>query len=156
VSDLHFHSRLARRNSRRHETVARLALCIARSEVDRDSDVVRAPRIHAHGEKPGAKLVELTDLQWEFFFTCWRYNLDFHRQSPRTQWMFNLGVPLYYYGLGRKLFGSPMKYPLFRLGHLPDWLLARKLYLDFRRPPKYKVPDFVEIPVHEFRPELHE
>jgi radical SAM superfamily enzyme YgiQ (UPF0313 family) len=108
------------------------------------------------GKKPGAKLVELTDLQWEFFFTCWRYNLDFHRQSPRTQWMFNLGVPLYYYGLGRKLFGDSMKYPLFRLGHVPDWLLSRKLYLDFRRPPKYSAPDIVEIPAYEARPGLPE
>lgn len=37
----------------------------------------------------------------------------------------------YYYFLGRRLFGKAMKYPLLRMGHFPEWLLKRKLYLDF-------------------------
>jgi hypothetical protein len=31
-----------------------------------------------------AKLYKLTDLQWEFFFTCWRYNMDFFHRSKRA------------------------------------------------------------------------
>jgi len=33
------------------------------------------------GKKESAKLFELTDLQWEFFLTCWRYNVDVWRGS---------------------------------------------------------------------------
>ncbi len=110
------------------------------------------------GEKASAKLVELTDLQWEFFFTCWRYNIDFYRKSPSLQWRFNLGIPFYYYLLGRRLFGKAMKYPLYRLGHFPEWYLRRKLYLDFSsdKEPRYRVPDHVEIPDHRMRPAIPE
>lgn len=106
----------------------------------------------------GAKLVELTDLQWEFFFTCWRYNIDFYRNTPSVQWKFNLGVPFYYYLMGRRLFGEGMKYPLFRLGHFPEWFLRRKLYLDFsgRQKPRYRAPEHVEIPEHGMRPLIPE
>ena len=34
------------------------------------------------GANESAKLAKLTELQWEFFFTCWRYNLDFYRNDP--------------------------------------------------------------------------
>lgn len=105
--------------------------------------------------KASAKLFELTDLQWEFFFTCWRYNLDFwHRGWVHSR--FNLGVPIYYYLLGRKLFGSGIKYPLFRLGHFPEWMLRRKLYLDFSngRQARYHVPEHVPVPEHRRRPEI--
>ena len=102
-----------------------------------------------------AKLLELTDLQWEFFFTCWRYNLDFWR-SGSVHWRFNMGIPIYYYLLARKLFGSGVKYPLFRLGHFPEWFLRRKLYLDFssRQPPRFRTPLYVPIPEHRQRPEI--
>ncbi|HXF04531.1 MAG TPA: radical SAM protein [Blastocatellia bacterium] len=108
--------------------------------------------------KEGAKLYNLTDRQWEFFFTCWRYNLDFFRYSPKVQWLFNLGVPIYYFLLGRKLFGKVMKYPLLRLGHFPERFLRRKLYLDFsgRMKPRYRVPERVEIPPHRQRPLIPE
>jgi hypothetical protein len=33
--------------------------------------------------------------------------------------------------MGRRLFCAAMKYPLYRLAHFPEWLLRRKLYLDF-------------------------
>jgi hypothetical protein len=107
--------------------------------------------------KAGARLAELTDLQWEFFFTCWRYNVDFWRGS-NVKWKFNIGVPLYYYGLGRKLFGTGLKYPLFRFGHLPEWLLRRKLYLDFsgRNQSRYRVPEAVHIPTERMRPAIPE
>jgi radical SAM superfamily enzyme YgiQ (UPF0313 family) len=109
-------------------------------------------------QKKGAKLVELTDLQWEFFFTCWRYNIDFYRKEPSLQWRFNLGIPLYYYMLGRRLFGKAMKYPLFRLGHFPEWFLRRKLYLDLSgsREPRFRVPEHVEVPEHRLRPAIPE
>ncbi|MBI3668572.1 MAG: B12-binding domain-containing radical SAM protein [Acidobacteria bacterium] len=109
-------------------------------------------------KKDGAKLVELTDLQWEFFFTCWRYNLDFFRRDAWVQWRFNLAIPMYYYLLGRRLFGRGMKYPLFRLGHFPEWFLRSRLYLDFsgRRTPRYLVPDQVDIPEERMRPALPE
>lgn len=114
-------------------------------------------RLEKKGAK-GAKLVELTDLQWEFFFTCWRYNIDFFRKNASVQWRYNLAVPVYYYLLGRKLFGEEMKYPLFRLGHFPEWFLRRKLYLDFSggQQPKYRVPERVHIPEERQRPELPE
>jgi radical SAM superfamily enzyme YgiQ (UPF0313 family) len=103
------------------------------------------------------KLVELTDLQWEFFFTCWRYNLDFFRNTRKTHWIYNIGVPVYYYSLGRRLFGNKVKYPLFRVAHFPERFLRRKLYLDLTNgQPKYRVPDHVEIPSHDMRPIMPE
>ena len=108
-------------------------------------------------KKAGARLAELTDLQWEFFFTCWRYNVDFWRGS-KVQWKFNIGVPLYYYGLARKLFGGGLKYPLFRFGHLPEWLLRGRLYLDFSNgnQPRYRVPEAVHVPAERMRPAIPE
>ncbi|MGB7624140.1 MAG: radical SAM protein [Terriglobia bacterium] len=105
-----------------------------------------------------AKLVELTDLQWELFCTAWRYNLDFWRNTPSVQWKFIAGVPVYYYMMGRKLFGDVMKYPLLRMGHFPEWYLRRKLYLDFsgRQKPRYQVPESVEVPEHLHRPMIPE
>lgn len=106
--------------------------------------------------KESAKLFQLTDLQWEFFFTCWRYNLDFWRNTPKVQWMFNLGVPVYYFALGRKLFGNQILYPLLRLGHFPEWLLSRKLHLNLSRQSKHRMPDSVQIPEHRYRPAIPE
>jgi hypothetical protein len=99
--------------------------------------------------------VELTDLQWEFFFTCWRYNIDFFRGGS-MQWKFNLGTPLYYHLLGKKLFGPEMKYPMYRLAHFPEWYLRRKLYLDFsgRMMPRHRTPGEVPIPEQRLRPLL--
>jgi hypothetical protein len=95
-------------------------------------------------------------LQWEFFFTCWRYNIDFFRRERSVQWKFNAGVPLYYYLLGRKLFGPAIKYPLFRFAHVPERFLRGKLYLDYSNGDlgRYRVPDQVPIPEERFRPEL--
>jgi hypothetical protein len=71
---------------------------------------------------------------------------------------FNLAVPVYYYMLGRKLFGDAIKYPLFRLGRFPEWFLRHKLYLDFsrRRPPRYRVPEKVDVPEPRRRPPIPE
>lgn len=91
------------------------------------------------GRKTAANAPRLTDLQWEFFFTCWRYNLDFFRNSAVIQWRFHVGVPLYYYTLGRRYFGPNIKYPLLRLGHFPERWLRRHLYLDFSRKPASKI-----------------
>ncbi len=106
--------------------------------------------------KEGAKIARLTDLQWEFFFTCWRYNIDFFRRQKSTQWKLNLGIPLYYYTIGHKLFGKAMKYPLGRLAHVPERFLRKNLYLDFSNGnvPRFTVPDFVEIPVERARPDI--
>lgn len=107
-------------------------------------------------KQEGARLARLTDLQWEFFFTAWRYNIDFFRRERSVQWKFNAGIPIYYYLLGRKLFGPAMKYPLYRLAHFPERYLRRKLYLDFTggRPPRYSAPAEVLIPEERRRPEL--
>jgi hypothetical protein len=40
-------------------------------------------------------------------------------------------VPLYYYLLGRKLFGNGIKYPLYRFAGVPDRFMRKHLYLDF-------------------------
>ncbi|MGH9881011.1 MAG: B12-binding domain-containing radical SAM protein, partial [Pyrinomonadaceae bacterium] len=34
-------------------------------------------------KKESAKLIEMTDLQWEFFFTCWRFNLQFWKGGAK-------------------------------------------------------------------------
>lgn len=107
------------------------------------------------GDGESARLSHLTDLQWEFFFTCWRYNLDFFRHTRDVQWKYNVGVPLYYFLLGRRLFGSKIKYPLLRLAHFPERQLRKKLYLDFTgamipRPPPERVP----VPEERLRPSL--
>jgi hypothetical protein len=106
--------------------------------------------------REGAKIARLTELQWEFFFTCWRYNIDFFRRERSVQWKFNLGIPIYYYLLGRKLFGPAMKWPLFRLAHFPERILRKHLYLDFSNgaKPVYTVPEHVPIPEERRRPEL--
>jgi radical SAM superfamily enzyme YgiQ (UPF0313 family) len=106
------------------------------------------------GANESAKLAQLSELQWEFFFTCWRYNIDFYRNDPVFQRRFNLGVPIYYYLLGRRLFGKTMKYPIMRLAHVPENILKRRLYLDLREPSKYGVPQTVEIPAARARPEI--
>lgn len=80
--------------------------------------------------KSGAKLVEMTDRQWEFFFTCWKYNLEFYR-SGWARYRFSLGVPLYYALLGRRLFGRSMLGPLCRFAGVPDGLINRGMYLNF-------------------------
>ncbi|HEY0460622.1 MAG TPA: radical SAM protein, partial [Pyrinomonadaceae bacterium] len=106
--------------------------------------------------KESAKLAQLTELQWEFFFTCWRYNLDFFRRDPSFQRRFNLGVPIYYYAMGRRLFGKQMKYPIMRLAHVPEKILKRRLYLDLRAESPLKIPDAVEIPQAAARPSIPE
>jgi len=96
--------------------------------------------------KQAAKLPQLTDLQWEFFFTCWRYNLDFFRHN-HSRFLFCLGIPIYYFLLGRKLFSHRIKYPLWRLAHLPEQLLRGKLYLRLDHPAtRYRVPGKVPAP----------
>ena len=82
-------------------------------------------------KKDSAKLIEMTDLQWEFFFTCWKYNMEFWTRSRSTNAKFSLGVPFYYGMLGKKLFGDGIKYPLARFAGVPDRLLRRRLYLNF-------------------------
>lgn len=81
-------------------------------------------------QKDSVKLIEMTDLQWEFFFTCWKYNLEFYG-GAHSRWKWSMGVPLYYKLLGKKLFGQGMKYPLGRFAGVPEKILKRKLYLDF-------------------------
>jgi len=94
--------------------------------------------------KGGARLAQLTELQWEFFFTCWRHNLDFLRGDRRLA--FSLGIPIYYYLLGRRLFGRKIKYPLYRLAHVPELLLQRKLYLRYDgEATRFHVPEQVPI-----------
>ena len=78
-----------------------------------------------------ARLIEMTDLQWEFFFTCWKYNMEFWHGSSRSSLKFSMGVPLYYNLLGKKLFGQGIKYPLLRFAGVPDRLMRKRLYLNF-------------------------
>jgi radical SAM superfamily enzyme YgiQ (UPF0313 family) len=82
-------------------------------------------------KKKGAKLIEMTDLQWEFFFTCWKYNLEFWYGGSKQNKKFALGVPIYYNMMGKKLFGRGIKYPLLRFAGVPDRFLRRHMYLDF-------------------------
>jgi radical SAM superfamily enzyme YgiQ (UPF0313 family) len=81
-------------------------------------------------KKESAKLIEMTDLQWEFFFTCWKYNREFYG-SAHSHYKWSLGVPLYYKMLGRKLFGDGIKYPLWRFAGWPERFMRKHLYLDF-------------------------
>lgn len=106
--------------------------------------------------RESAKLAKLTELQWEFFFTAWRYNIDFYRRDPSFQRRFNLGIPIYYYMMGRRLFGKQMKYPLMRLAHFPERILKRRLYLDLREKSPLQIPESVEIPQAAARPAIPE
>jgi radical SAM superfamily enzyme YgiQ (UPF0313 family) len=81
--------------------------------------------------KESAKLIEMTDLQWEFFFTCWKYNLEFWYGGSRARTKYAMGVPFYYKMLGQKLFGKGIKYPLCRFAGVPDRFTRKHLYLDF-------------------------
>ncbi|MGH9535164.1 MAG: B12-binding domain-containing radical SAM protein [Terriglobales bacterium] len=110
-------------------------------------------------QQKAAKLVELTDLQWEFFFTCWRYSLDLFRwRATDIGWKYAVGIPIYYSLLGRRLFGRSMKYGLFRVGHYPERWLRRHLYLDFTggMRPRYQVPEHIAVPAHAARPAIPE
>jgi radical SAM superfamily enzyme YgiQ (UPF0313 family) len=100
-------------------------------------------------QKESAKLIEMTDLQWEFFYTCWKYNLHFWKGSASTM-KFSLGVPFYYYMLGRKLFGNGIKYPLYRFAGVPDRFMRKHLYLDFTGYKRSK--DVMRAPVDEILP----
>src|SRR5215470_4210602 len=82
-------------------------------------------------QRSSAKLIEMSELQWEFFFTCWKLNLGFWRSGSRKNLKFTAGAPIYYSLLGKKLFGNGIKYPLLRFAGVPDRLLRRRLYLDF-------------------------
>ena len=98
-------------------------------------------------KRESAKLIEMTDLQWEFFFTCWKYNLEFYGSSY-SRYKYGIGVPLYYYMLGRKLFGDGIKYPLYRFAGLPERFMRKHLYLDFtgyKRTSKLMEPHAAEI-----------
>lgn len=98
--------------------------------------------------RAGAKLIEMTDLQWEFFFTCWKYNLEFWHGNTRANAKFSVGVPIYYSMLGKKLFGQGIKYPLWRFAGVPNRLIKKHLYLDFsghKRNPKGMQPFEKEI-----------
>jgi radical SAM superfamily enzyme YgiQ (UPF0313 family) len=107
------------------------------------------------GGQDSAQLYKLTELQWEFFYTCWRYNLDFYRGDDRkVQRRFNVGVPLYYYMMGRRMFGSAMKYPALRLAHFPEKFLSKRLYLDLRKDAKFQIPERVDIPAERARPAI--
>jgi len=101
-------------------------------------------------QKSSAKLIEMTDLQWEFFYTCWKYNLHFWHGRSRSSMKFSLAVPLYYYMLGRKLFGNGIKYPLYRFAGVPDRLMRRHLYLDFTGHKRSK--GVMQAPVDEILP----
>lgn len=81
-------------------------------------------------KKDSAKLIEMTDLQWEFFFTCWKYNREFYG-SAHSHYKWSLGVPLYYKMMGKKLFGNGIKYPLWRFAGWPERFMRKHLYLDF-------------------------
>ena len=83
-------------------------------------------------KRSGAKLIEMTDLQWEFFFTCWKYNMEFWRGGSKNSWKFSMGVPLYYSLVGRKLFGHGIKYPLLRFAGFPDRFMTGRMYLNFK------------------------
>jgi hypothetical protein len=82
-------------------------------------------------KRASAKLIDMTDLQWEFFFTCWKYNLEFWSRGARLTSKFTIGVPIYYTMLGKKLFGNGIKYPLWRFAGVPDRLIRKHMYLDF-------------------------
>src|SRR2546430_13707333 len=82
-------------------------------------------------KEEGAKLIEMTDLQWEFFFTCWKYNLEFWYGGSKHNAKFSVGVPIYYNMMGKKLFGRGIKYPLARFAGVPDRFMRKHLYLDF-------------------------
>jgi radical SAM superfamily enzyme YgiQ (UPF0313 family) len=98
-------------------------------------------------KKDSVKLIEMTDLQWEFFFTCWKYNLEFYGGS-RKRWKWSMGVPFYYRMLGKKLFGEGIKYPLGRFAGVPERFLRKKLYLNlsgYRRKPDLMQANVGEI-----------
>ncbi len=82
-------------------------------------------------KKASAKLIDMTDLQWEFFFTCWRYNLEFWKGRSKVNKKFAIGVPIYYSKIGKKFFGKVIKYPIARFAGVPDRFTRKHLYLDF-------------------------
>ncbi|HXL82195.1 MAG TPA: radical SAM protein [Pyrinomonadaceae bacterium] len=83
-------------------------------------------------KKDSAKMIDMTELQWEFFFTCWKYNVEFWKGNRKSlNAKFSLGAPIYYGKLGKRLFGNVIKYPLARFAGAPERLLRKHLYLDF-------------------------
>ena len=100
-------------------------------------------------KKSSAKLIEMTDLQWEFFFTCWKYNREFYG-GANGHYKWTLGVPLYYKMLGKRLFGEGIKYPLWRFAGWPDRFMRKHLYLDFTG--RRRTTDLMKAPADEITP----
>jgi len=76
--------------------------------------------------------------------------LNFWHGGGTANMKFSLGVPIYYYMLGRKLFGNGIKYPLYRFAGLPDRFMRKHLYLDFTGHKRSK--GVMQAPVSEILP----
>jgi hypothetical protein len=76
--------------------------------------------------------------------------LNFWHGGGTANMKFSLGVPIYYYMLGRKLFGNGIKYPLYRFAGVPDRFMRKHLYLDFTGHKRSK--DVMRAPVDELLP----
>jgi radical SAM superfamily enzyme YgiQ (UPF0313 family) len=76
------------------------------------------------------KLRELTQLQWEFILTAWRYSLDFAVVRKQSNLAWKLGMMGFYYLRGRWIHGPQFKYPAFRFAGISEERIGRHLYLN--------------------------
>jgi radical SAM superfamily enzyme YgiQ (UPF0313 family) len=89
-------------------------------------------------------LRELTQLQWEFMLTAWRYSLDFAVVRKQSNLAWKLGMMGFYYMRGRWIHGPQFKYPAFRFAGISEERIGKHLYLNNNG-------DAPEIPIRQPR-----
>jgi radical SAM superfamily enzyme YgiQ (UPF0313 family) len=73
-------------------------------------------------------LDHLTDAQWDFIATCWKYNIDFWGSDHR--WKIALGSLLAYAFYFRWKHGRKIRYPMLKIAGFPDVnkIIRKKIY----------------------------
>ena len=97
------------------------------------------------GTAKGLHLRELSELQWEFILTCWKYSLNIAISRPRTRFGFRAGMTVFWALKGRRIHGPQFTWPAMNFANLPGWLINRKLHLG-RTPISDSVLPLEDIP----------
>ena len=92
------------------------------------------------GHARGMALRELSELQWEFILTCWKYSLANAISRAKVRFVFRAGMVAFWALKGRHIHGPQFTWPAMNFANLPEWLLRRKLYLGRSRPDDSVLP----------------
>lgn len=76
------------------------------------------------------KTKELSQLQWEFMMTAWKFSRDFGEMRDRSRAMFKFGSKAFYYARGKWVHGKQFKWPIMRFAGVDEQKLSKHLYLN--------------------------